>query len=270
VCDFTTGEEAFSRSIARDASTVGRVTVTVAVLATRTEEWDVLDSIFSHSEEIGFRPFLDKANDLQYDENVAFFESVSRTAPDRIGATTHFGRDGSDPERVEAVQSAIHVTEFSDSDALVLVDGGREKASTFVKAVGGIASTIPATTHCIRAEQYFPTALLADICAGCLAHEIARPEDCRTVSPVAPESKRKYDAKWGKAFSSLYDTPVAYERTPVSTKRGRTVSERIHCWYEGHVATDEMECPMTDSLAPIVRFAGANGYQQVVERLSEL
>lgn len=268
--DFTTGDVSFSYSIALDASTVGSVTVTVAVPATRDEEWEVLDSIYSTAKHIDFKPFLDKANDLQYDANVGFIESMSRNAPTEVLATTHFGRDGSDPERVEAVQSALLVSELAESDALVLVDGGRSKATAFTRAMTGVTSTVPATTHCIRAELYFPTALLADICASYLAHTITRPSDCATVTPVAPESKREYDDKWGKAYSALYENEVAYDRTAVPTRRGRSVSERIRCWYDGRVATVDGEPPMTDSLAPIVQFAKKNGFQRLAEQFSEI
>lgn len=268
--DFTTGETAFSRSITLDASTVGSVTVTVAVPATRDEEWEVLDSIYSASEDIDFRPFLDKANDLQYDANVEFFESVSRDAPVELLATTHLGQDGSDPERVEAVQSAILVSKLADSETLVIVDGGKRKASAFTKAIDGIAPRVPPTTHCVRAEQYFPTALLADICASHLAHQIRRASDCATVTPVAPETKGEYEATWGKAYSSLFDGQTEYERTPVSSKRGRSVSERVRCWYEGHVAVSDGEYPMTDSLTPVVRFAEQNGFEQLADQLAEM
>lgn len=268
--DFTTDDVTFSRSIALDASTVGPITVTVAVPATRDEEWEVLDSIYSMSEPIDFRPFLDKANDLQYDATLGFFESVSRNAPTEVLATTHFGRDGSDPERVEAVQSALLVSEVADPETLVLVDGGRSKAIAFSKAISGIVRPVPATTHCIRAEQYYPTALLADLCASYLAHSISRPEDCSTVTPAAPESKLEYDDKWGKAYSALYENETSYERTAVSTSYGRSVSERVRCWYDGHVATGDGEPPMTDSLVPIVRFAKKNGYQQLAEQFSEM
>lgn len=268
--DFTTDEVSFSRSIALDASTVGSITVTVAVPATRDEEWEVLDSLYSTSEQVDFKPFLDKANDLQYDANVEFFESTSRNAPVEILATTHFGRDGSDPQRVEAVQSALLVSELAEQDGLVLVDGGRSKAAAFTRAIEGIVSTVPATTHCVRAEQYFPTALLADLCASYLAHTITHPRDCSAVTPVAPESKREYEDRWGKAYSALYENRTSYERTAVSTRRGRSVSERIRCWYDGHVATGAGEPPMTDSLAPIVRYAEKNGFPRLAEQFSEI
>lgn len=268
--DFTTDEATFTRSIALDASTVGSVTVTVAVPATRDEEWEVLDTIYSKSTQMDFKPFLDKANDLQYDANVGFFESITHNAPIEPLATTHFGRDGSDPERVEAVQSAILVSELAEVDTLVLVDGGRSKAAAFTRAIAGITSTVPSTTHCVRAEQYFPTALLADIYASHLAHTITCSQDCSMVTPVAPESKNEYDDQWGKAYSALYENQTAYKRTPVSTRCGRTVSERIRCWFDGHVAAGASEPPMTDSLVPIVRFAKKNGFQRLADQFSEI
>lgn len=267
---FRAGESTFSRSIALDASTVGSVTVTVAVPATRDEEWTVLDSIYDASEDIDFRPFLHKSNDLQYDANTEFFESLSRNAPVPVYATTHLGGDGSNPERVEAVQSALLVSELAYSDTLVLVDGGEQKASAFASAISGIVSEVPPTTHCIRAEQYFPTALLADICASHLAHQITSVRDCVSVTPTAPEVKSEYDGKWGKAYSSLFDSQLSYDRASVPAKRGRSVRERIRCWYEGYVAVGNGEYPVTDSLTPVVHLAEKRGFKRLADRLSEI
>lgn len=265
---FRAGEATFRRSIALDASTVGSVTVTVAVPATRDEEWTVLDSIYGAAEGIDFRPFLHKSNDLKYDANVEFFESLSRSAPTATLATTHLGRDGSNPERVEAVQSALLVSELADSNTLV--DGGEQKANAFVRAIDRIVSEIPPTTHCIRAEQYFPTALLADICASHLAHQIASGRDCILVTPIAPEVKSEYGNKWGKAYSSLFETQTTYDRAPVPTKRGRSVRERVRCWYEGYVAVNDERYPMTDSVTPVVHFAEKRGFRRLADWLSEI
>jgi hypothetical protein len=90
------------------------------------------------------------------------------------------------------------------------------------------------------------------------------------VTPPAPEVKSEYGAKWGKAYSALFEGQTEYERTPVGTKRGRSVSERIRCWYEGHVATGDRGYPLTDSLTPVVRFAAKNGFQRLAEQFSEL
>ncbi|WP_128477695.1 hypothetical protein [Halorussus pelagicus] len=266
---FDAGDTNLSRSIALDASTVDSVTVTVAVPATRTEEWAVLDSLYTTSK-ASFRPFLDKASDLQYDSNIDFFDTVRRDAPVSVLTTTHLGKDGSNPERVEAVQSALLVSELTNSETLVLVDGGKTKAEAFVKAIDGIVSEIPPTTHCIRAEQYFPTALLADILASHLAHQITDSSDCTAVTPPSPESKREYADEWGKAYSSLFQSQARYERTPVPTKRGRTVRERIRCWYEGYVAVGNGEYPMTDSLTPVVHSAEKRGFSRLADQLSQI
>ncbi|WP_135851806.1 hypothetical protein [Halorussus salinus] len=267
--DFVADDVAFSRSIALDASTVDSVTVTVAVPATRTEEWDVLDSLYDAGKS-DFRPFLHKANDIQYGSNYGFFETVLRNAPTPILATTHLGRDGSSPERVEAVQSALLVSDLAHSESLVLVDGGETKAEAFTRAIDGIVSDVPPTTHCVSAEQYFPTALLADICASHLAHQIADASDSTTITPAAPESKTEYADRWGKAYSSLIDAREKYERTPVSAKRGRTVRERIRCWYEGHVAVGNGDYPMTDSLTPVMNSAEERGFSQLADQFSEI
>lgn len=268
--DFAAGDTTFTRSIALDASTVGSVTVTVAVSATRAEEWEVLDSIYDAAEGIGFRPFLHKANDLQYDANVEFFESLCHDVPVEVLATTHLGRDGSDPERVEAVQSALLVSEIATPETVVLVDGGEAKASAFTRAISGVVHEPPPTTHCIRAEQYFPTSLLADICASHLAHRITSPQDCTTVTPSAPEAKSRYDGAWGKAYSSLFETTANYQRTPVQTKRGRSVRERVRCWYDGTVAVGDGEYPMTDSLTPVVNVAKERGFERLADEFSKM
>lgn len=268
--DFTVGDATFTRSIALDASTVDSVTVTVAVSATRTEEWEVLDSIYDAAECIDFRPFLHKANDLQYDAHVEFFESLCHDAPVELLATTHFGRDGSDPERVEAVQSALLVSEVATSGTLVLVDGGEAKASTFTRAISGVVPEPPPTTHCVRSEQYFPTALLADICASHLAHQITNPRDCTTVTPSSPETKSRYDGAWGRAYSSLFETNVNYERAPLPSRRGRSVRERVRCWYDGTVAAGDDEYPMTDSLTPVVNVAKERGFQRLADEFVEM
>lgn len=267
---FTAGETTYLRSIALDASTVGSVTVTVAVPATREEEWKVLDSIYAEAERVGFRPFLDKANDVEYSTHIEFFESIASDAPVVVRATSHLGRDGSSPDRVEAVQSAILVSELADPDTLVLVDGGEQKARAFTRAIRGIAPEVPPTTHCVRAEQYFPTALLADICASHLAHQIVQSGDCAAVTPSAPEVKSAHGTKWGKAYSALFEIREEYERTPITTKRGRSVAERIRCWFEGHVAVGDGEYPLTDSLTPVVHFARERGFQRVAEQFSEI
>lgn len=268
--EFDTGDKAFSRSIALDASTVGQVTVTVAVPATRKQEWRILETIYSNAGKAEFRPFLDKANDLRYDQNTEFFEAITREAPRRVLATAHLGQDGSDPARIEAVQSAILISELIEPESLVLVDGNAEKATKFAKAISGISSAIPPTTHCLRAEQYYPTALLADICASHLAHTITHPRDCLSVTPIAPQSKREYDSKWGKAYSALYNAQADYERTQIVQKRGRSVKERICCWYDGRVSVGDGEYPSIDSLNRIVNFAEQNGFQQVADQLSEI
>lgn len=71
---FTAGETTYDRSIAIDASTVGDITVTVGVSADRTDELEILDTIYTAAEGYPFFPFRDKSHDLDYDSSVEFYE----------------------------------------------------------------------------------------------------------------------------------------------------------------------------------------------------
>jgi len=100
---FRAGDATYERSIAIDASTIGDITITVAVSADRSDELAILDNIYAAAEGHPFFPFRDKSHDLTYEDSVGFFEAVVQDNSQYLKSTAHLGRDGSDPERIEAV-----------------------------------------------------------------------------------------------------------------------------------------------------------------------
>lgn len=124
---FRTTDAEYNRSIAADTSTVSGVSVTAVVQANRDEELEILDSIYSAAEGLPFYPFRDKSNDLVYSDSTGFFDAVVERNLERLGTAVHLGRDGSDEERVEAVQTAILVNQLDPQDELVILDALRTR-----------------------------------------------------------------------------------------------------------------------------------------------
>lgn len=58
-------------------------------------------------------------------------------------ATTHLGNDGSNPERVEAVQSAVLTEQIGAENFLIILDGSEDKARRFGRAISGIMNDVP-------------------------------------------------------------------------------------------------------------------------------
>jgi hypothetical protein len=172
---FRTPAADFTRSIALDSSTVAnRTTVTVAVRSTRSAELDILDSFYEHGGELGFRPFLHKANDLDREARSSFFERIIEANRPHLTALSHIHEGTANTHQVEAVHSALLVRELleegDDADPpLVLLDGNEQKGIPFVNALSALGSEAPAIAHCLRAETYYPTSLLADLTATYLA-----------------------------------------------------------------------------------------------------
>ena len=90
-----------------------------------------------------FFPFRDKSHDLTYEDSVGFFETVVQDNSQYLKATTHLGRDGSDPERVEAAQSAVLAEQVGVEDSLVILDGNEDKAERLRRAIMGISGSCP-------------------------------------------------------------------------------------------------------------------------------
>lgn len=266
---FRTGETTYEQSIAIDASTIGEITITVAVSADRDDELDILDSIYSAAEGYPFFPFRDKSHDLRYEESVGLFEAVIDANSNRLKATTHLGRDGSNSERVEAVQSAVLVKEFGDEDSLIILDGDEEKAERFGRAISGISDSCPPIATCIQSELYYPTSLLADLCASHLAYEIDHPRHCSEVTPIAPITKEEYNHLWGPAYNELINSSNVIYTEPIEQRRAETVPTRMNCWFEGRMGGGE-PIRFDSSVQPIVRYAQRQGYKELATRLSKV
>lgn len=266
---FHTGDTTYKRSIAVDASTDGDITVTVAVSASRTDELDILDSIYTAAEGYSFFPFRDKSQDLEYEDSIGLFEAVIDANTDRLEATAYLGNDGSDPERVEAVQSAVLVEELGLSDALVILDGNENKAERFGRAITAISDSCSPIATCIQSELYYPTFLLADLCASYLAHEIDHPRHCSEVTPSTPVTKEEFSNYWGSAYNSVVNSSDQIDTEPIEQHRADTVPTRLNCWFEGHMGGGE-PMPFDTSVQPIVRYVRDQGYEELATRLSEI
>jgi len=236
---FRAGRAAYEQSIAIDASTIGDITVTVAVSAGRSDELDILDSIYTAADGYPFFPFRDKSHDLDHEEHTQLFETIIDDNIDRLKTTSHLGNDGSDQERVEAVQSAILVNELDATDTLVILDGNDDKADRFGRAISGISDSPPPIATCIQAELYYPTALLADLCASHLAYEIEHPRHCSEVTPTAARAKQRFSHHWGQAYDAMVNSPEEVSTEMIEQRRADTVSARLNCWYQGQMGGGE-------------------------------
>lgn len=264
-----------SSSIAMDASTVGDTTVTVAVAAAREEEPAILETLYDYGATTDFKPFYEKANNFEHQDQREFCEAVIQAQETRLAAFAHRReQDGNaNIEQVEAVHSAIHVDDLLDDvDPLVIVDGNEQQAKPFVQALSGLRTDQPAIAHCLKSEHYYPTALLADLTANYLAHCIENGRYDRGSSPLAaPRAKEARADEWGQAFSAMYRNGTEYTPTDLHNMRGESVRERIYCWYEGAVASDNgAERPVSDSLNPVIQALRRDGYDELADRLAQL
>lgn len=266
---FRAGKTTFEHSVAIDASTIGDITVTVAVSATRNDELDILDSIYSAAEGHPFFPFRDKSHDLKYENNIGLFEAAIADNSHRLTATTHLGQDGSDPERIEAVQSAILIEELGVTDSLVILDGNEDKAERFGRAITGISDDCPPMVTCIQSELYYPTSLLADLCASHLAYEIDHPRHCSEVTPTAPISKEDFNHLWGPAYNEIVTSSTTAHTESIEQRRAETVRTRMNCWFKGQMGGGE-PVQFDASVQPIARYARNQGYEELATRLSEV
>ncbi|WP_115891634.1 hypothetical protein [Haloferax sp. Atlit-48N] len=266
---FDAGDDSYARSIAIDASTIGDITVTVAVSANRIDELEILESIYEAAEGFPFFPFRDKSHDIEYEESVEFFETVVDTNSHRLTATTHLGQDGSDQERIEAVQSAVLVSELGLDDALVILDGNEDKAERFGRGITGIVGSCPPIATCIQSELYYPTSLLADICASHLAYQIDHPRHCSEVTPKAPITKETFNHYWGPAYNEMVTSSDAIYTEPIEQRRADTVRTRMNCWFEGKMGGGE-PVRFDSSVQPIVQYARNQGYEELATKLSEI
>lgn len=266
---FQTGESSYDQSIAIDASTIGDITVTVAVRASRSEELEILDDIYDAAEGYPFFPFRDKSHDLEYEASLELFEAVIEANRHRLHPTVHLGRDGSGPERVEAVQSSIVSSRLGFDDSLVILDGDVDKAERFGRAIQGLSDSRPAVATCIQSELYYPTVLLADLCANHLANQIDEAQDCYEVPPTAPITKERFDDQWGSAYNAMIRVSDPVPPVSIEQRRAETVRSRMHCWYQGQMGGGD-PVQFDHSTRPVVEYARQQGYDELASRLSEV
>lgn len=266
---FETAESEYQQSIAADTSVTNGISVTTVVRADRNEELEILDSIYSAAEGLSFYPFRDKSHDLHYSDSVPFFEEVVEQNLSRLNTVVHLGQDGSDQERVEAVQTAILVRQLEPQDELVILDGATDKADRFGRAYDGISTTIPPLTTCIESEIYYPSSLLADIASSHLAAQIDHPRHTTEVTPKTPIAKEEFNAKWGKAYDSMVTGSTEISLASIPHRRAETVRTRMHCWFNGCMGGGE-PYPTDKSVRQIVNYAERQGYDELAAKLSEV
>lgn len=268
---FQTASDEFHASVALDASTVEDVTVTVGVQTTRREELAILDAVYEHAD--GFKPFYNKANSLSRSREKEFIQTLIDDTQEYIVAYQHLHEGNAQTQQVEAVHGAVIVDDIyaSGEEPLILIDGDEQKAKPFLRATSGIRPSLPPTAHCIKAELYYPAALLADLTANFMASRIADGGyDYSDPLLRVPPAKQTRGDVWGRAFSAFYDNNITYDPVALPHRRGETVRERIRCWFDGAVAPGEAPVPETDSVTPIVNYARKNGYDNVATMLSGL
>lgn len=268
---FRVGDDEFEHLVAFDASTVGGTTVTVAVeTQSRVTELEILDTIISAAEGTDFGPFRDKPDEI---ENDAAYREMARNVVESnqsyLTATTHLGWDGSDQESVETVQSAVLYDAHVSGDPLVLLDGGREKADKFHRAVANLDTDPEVVATSVRAEQYQVTALLADIVARHLAGRIDSVDDCRRCAVEAPRTKSHYGPRWSRAYSSMQSVDTDPLTPEVRKYQTRRVRERIHCWHHGYLGGGTGR-PESSSTNPVANSAERHGYEGVAKWLRRL
>ena len=266
---FRTDDAAYERSITIDASTIGDITITVAVGADRSDELDILDSIYTAAEGYSFYPFRNKSHDLTYQNSIELFETVIQNNRAHLNATAHLGRDGSDPERIEAVQSAVLAEQVGFENKLVILDGDENKADRFGRAITGISDRCPPVATCIQSELYYPTSLLADLCASHLAYEIDHPRHCSEVTPTAPVTKEEFNHLWGPAYNEMVSSSTRVYTESIEQRRAETVPTRMSCWFEGVMGGGE-PVQFESSVRPIVEHARREGYEELAAKLSEV
>lgn len=258
-----------------DASTVGDTTITTAALTTRTQEIEILESIYESGSEIEFKPFYHKSNNFEHAEISDFATDILEAHQDSIAAFRHdMAQDGNtDLHQVEAVHSAIHVSDFiQDSSPLVIVDGNEQKARPFLRALSGLESDLPPVAHCQQAELYYPSALLTDIAANYLAHTIDSGEyESQEAAVRAVNAKQARSDAWGQSYHGIYASTTPYSSADVQNLRGDTVRERVYCWYEGAVMRGgDAQPPMTDSLTRVIAALRRDGFERVASNIEQL
>lgn len=284
---FRTQEQTYDATIVLDASTVGDTTVTVATYATRRQELAILDSLYEYGRDVGMRPFIDKATDLNlsYDACHEFFEQIIEQNAPYLRSVSHNARinGNANTHQVESIHSSILVDELLRDRAsrrsqsnfpepLVIVDGGKQALRPLLHALEGIRNVEVPVTHCVKAELYYPTVLLADLTANYLAHAIENGTydytDPLLASPVAKDA---YSDRWSDGIRGIKRRRGEFSPVAIDQQRGETARERVCCWFDGMVAPGRgAERPLTDSINRVTRYVTEDGYERIATHISGL
>lgn len=263
-------------SIAIDSSTRGDTTVTIAVeLADRDEEFRLLDrlSAIARQENVSdFKLFSSKAQDIEIENNIQFFERLIEDCRERIVGHHHVRKGSETAHEIEAVHTALLVDSILDpyEDCVTIIDGGKQKARPAVNALSGLRDALPSIAYCFKSETYYPQSLLADLVASYLSHLVNTGKyDYADPLLRAPYAKRSED-RWGEAFSAMKRRSEDYQIVDLAALRGSSPSQRVQCWYHGGMAQEDAEPPSSDTITPIIKLADENGYDSAKAELERL
>jgi len=276
---FRSRSKEYTASIAIDASTYGNVTTAVAVAATREEEVEILDRIYSASrdQDVLFIPFKSKSSNFSKEDDTGFFSQVIADGEPWLKGL-HFRHHSASRNQhyVEAVLGAIllkDIQEAINSEPFVLVDGDTNKVKTLAKACGGIGIGSPTIANCYKSEWYYPHSLLADLSAGYLSWQI----DCKRYDysdPLlrVPPANRIREEDWGKAFNFLQrkQNQPGYNHLQLGSTSANRESERARIWYDGLVARGKNSGSAATSLSHIASRVEEMGYEDLSKCLSSL
>ena len=266
-------DDGYDRVTAVDTSTVGGVTVAVAISTeSRDDELAVLDGIVRASRRLDdFYPFRNKANDLDSRQRRELLDALTPVGAADVEAVTHRGKKYKDTERIEAKQTVV-LCYCSDNDGrLVVLDGDREKTRRFCSAASELSWRTPDVTHCQQAELYLPTTLLADLLANGLAHRIEKPRAREASWPPVATVYQKCARAWNKID---HVSPGNVDLRPTvdpERRRGRSVAQRIFCWERGILGGGHgAGQPITDSTRQAAVRAENAGYERVAAWLRRI
>lgn len=274
--DFGT-EEAYTSSIAIDASTRGNVTVASAVHSTRDSEVDILQTLIDEFDDINvdFIPFQTKSKHIDKDTHESTYRGIIRRNEEHL-SLLHFPHHSAKQNQhyTEAVLAAILSEEIVarvHNEPLIIIDGDQNLVNTFGKAYYEIAGELPSVTNCVQSERYYPQSLLADLSAGFASYRIEN-ELYDYDEPIirAKAVDATFPEKWGRAFDFLQRNPgLNVDRVPVKTGYSDTVEGRAELWYAGGMGRS-FDNESSIELRTVISRIEQMGYPDVAQALSEL
>lgn len=225
--------------------------VAVAVKATREEELIIFEAMAEAKRAVGGNPreelrFFYPDNKVRFDSHQPEFyhELVRRLRvafpdfDDRVRASM-YRVDKSGPiseQKARAILSALLVAGLrGDGSSLVIDSGGESTAVNVWNALQGLDLEVP-MAHCVKADWYYPTALLAALLSHRLA-KIAYEGDTPLDVPISDASSH---GKWNTARIG-YHEKTPYKPVDIETKCGRYPRDRIVGWFEGTLCLDSSE-----------------------------